>query len=480
MLAVYRTIYGEYPFVNEKYGIYNFPYGGGMEHQTITGQGSFGESLTAHELSHQWWGDMVTCKYWNDIWLNEGFATYSECLWEERKGGGINTAAYQSAVNARRPSNNGAGGSVYRYNTTSLNSIFNGTYSYSKGAWVLHMLRHVVGDATFFDILEAYRSAFAYSAVTTSDFAAVASSVSGRDLSTFFDQWVMQRGAPSYQYGWQSTNVAGQDYLLVNIAQTQTATTGAPPQVLEVYAMPIDLAATVDGSLQTLVVDNGARNQWFVVPVGGPVTAVSFDPGPHILRGTTTNGTYVPGPPKLLGASPAPGAIIPQGIAPSQLIVTFHTPINAAAADFSLVGEKTGPQALILVSGAATNPAVLDLAAPLAPDSYSLTVAAGVTAADSGMALDGEIADPNSPASLPSGDGVPGGDALIRFAVELCATAADLDQNCLRDEADADILVLVLLGVDTNPGHVQRSDLDGSGMPDGNDIAQFISAMLAP
>jgi aminopeptidase N len=91
MMATYRGFYGEYPFVNEKYGIYNFNFGGGMEHQTITGEGTFSESVTAHELGHQWWGDNVTCRTWSDIWVNEGFADYTECLWEERKAGGINT-----------------------------------------------------------------------------------------------------------------------------------------------------------------------------------------------------------------------------------------------------------------------------------------------------------------------------------------------------------------------------------------------------
>ncbi|MBL8041212.1 MAG: hypothetical protein JNM04_07675, partial [Chthonomonas sp.] len=74
MIATYQNFYGPYPFLNEKYGIYQFPFSGGMEHQTMTGQGGGGltsESVTCHELSHQWWGDNVTCATWSDIWLNE-------------------------------------------------------------------------------------------------------------------------------------------------------------------------------------------------------------------------------------------------------------------------------------------------------------------------------------------------------------------------------------------------------------------------
>jgi hypothetical protein len=481
MLAVFRGVYGEYPFVAEKYGIYNFNFGGGMEHQTMTGQGGFSEGLTSHELAHQWWGDHVTCRTWRDIWLNEGFATYGECLWEERKAGGINTAAYFSTLNAHRPTGDGAGDSVYVYDTSSMSRIFSSTYSYNKAAWVLHMLRHVVGDSVFFDnILPQYRAAFQGSAATTADFAGVASAASGRDLSAFFDQWVLQRGAPTYQYGWASVNVDGQNYLLARIAQTQVATTGSPPQVPSVFVMPIDLSATIGGSPQTLVVQNDARTEWFVVPVSGPVSALSFDPGPYILRGAATSAAYQPGPPKIVAASPPPGAAVPQLAGPSQLSLTFHTPVNAATAHFTLVGDTTGAQSVSLAAGSGVNPAVLNLAGALPADTYTLTVTSGVTAVNSGMALDGEIADPLSPASLPSGDGLAGGSAVLRFTVVPCSVSADIDGDCDRDPTDLDLFVDVLLGNDVDPLRLARSDLDGSGTADGSDVAPFVIAYLAP
>ena len=208
MLSAFRGVFGEYPFIDEKYGIYQFPFGGGMEHQTYTGQTSFGESLTAHELAHQWWGNAVTCKTWNDIWLNEGFATYGEAIWEERKPGSSGPPALRNAMNARRPA--ATDDTVYVTDVSNLGRIFSGTFTYRKGGWVVHMLRGVVGDAHFFDGLAAYRSAFEGDAATTADLRTVMETVSGRSLADFFDQWVYRIGAPSYAYGFQNVTINGQ------------------------------------------------------------------------------------------------------------------------------------------------------------------------------------------------------------------------------------------------------------------------------
>jgi len=201
MLSTFSDIFGLYPFIDEKYAIYQFPWGGGMEHQTVTGQGGFSESLTAHELAHQWWGDMVTCATWSDIWLNEGFATYSEALWFEHRSGTSDPGALRTWMAIRRPTE--FDDSVYVYDTSDVRRIFSGNYSYRKGGWVLHMLRGVVGTETFFATLDAYRQRFEYLTADTDDFRAVAEVVSGRDLGWFFDQWVYNGGAPAYSFGWQ-------------------------------------------------------------------------------------------------------------------------------------------------------------------------------------------------------------------------------------------------------------------------------------
>jgi len=288
MLGVFTPLFGEYPFINEKYGLYNFPFGGGMEHQTITGQSGFGDRLSSHELAHQWFGDMITCKTWSDIWLNEGFATYSECLWKENETGTPNPSAYLSCMLSEMPSS--VGDSVYVYPfETNMARIFSSNFSYRKGAWVLHQLRHFVGDTTFFDILANYRAAFAFSAATTDDFAAVASATYGQDLAWFFDQCVYQDGAPAYAYGWATVNVDGQDYLHVRIAQTQN------PSYPDVFIMPVDLLAVVGGGPETVTVWNDARKQWFAVPMSGAVTDLQFDPLQWILRTSASSATYILG-----------------------------------------------------------------------------------------------------------------------------------------------------------------------------------------
>lgn len=289
MMAAFRPLFGEYPFINEKYGLYNFPFGGGMEHQTMTGQSGFGENLTSHELAHQWWGDAITCKTWSDIWLNEGFATYGECLWLEFKSGMQDPAAYQTAILARKPSSVGDSVYVPSDQTSDVGRIFSSTYSYRKGAWVLHQLRHVAGETTFFQILADYRALYEGSAATTDDFAAVASATYGQDLTWFFDQWVYQIGAPAYRYGWDSVNVEGQEYLHVKIEQTQTAS------YPNVFTMPVDLVATIGGSPQTLTVWNDARSQRFVLPVSATTSSVQIDPQQWILRTALTSATLVAG-----------------------------------------------------------------------------------------------------------------------------------------------------------------------------------------
>lgn len=403
MMTTYEPLFGRYPFINEKYGIYQFGFNGGMEHQTFTGQGTFSESVTSHELGHQWWGDMCTCKTWHDIWLNEGFATYVEALWLENKPGSTGQAALTAAMQARKPSS--FNGSVYVYDATNENAVFSSNFVYRKGGWALHQLRHIVGSPTFFAILAAYRQQYQYDSATTDDFQAVAESVYGHDLHWYFNEAVYAVGSPQYQWGWQTTSVNGKNYLMLHIKQVQSAS-------YPIFTFPVDIRPTVGGIKQPLSVWDNAGTQNFVLPLTGPATAATFDEDGWILNSGVASVTYVPGPPKIVQTSPLPGSL---AIKPTQVKITFHTPVTASAANFSVVGSRVGNQPFAYSYDAPNNTAILTFSSYLPSDRYTVTVSDSLTAVNSAQRLDGEMANPASPASLPSGDGVAQGNAVFVF-----------------------------------------------------------------
>ncbi|MDX2115303.1 MAG: M1 family aminopeptidase, partial [Planctomycetota bacterium] len=468
MLATFRTIYGLYPFINEKYGIYQFAFGGGMEHQTITGQGGFSESLTAHELGHQWWGDMITCASWNHIWLNEGFATYSEALWLERKPGSTGLPALHSAMASRRPSL-ATTLSVYipePLDNADLNRIFSTSLSYRKPAWVLHMLRRVVGDATFFAILAEYRARFEYQSATTDDFRQVCEDVSGLDLFRFFDQWIYKGGYPAYSRAWRQVTVNGQTYIEVYLRQTQSA-------ALPTFAMPMDIVVTpVSGAPFTRVVQNDARTEWFLLPVSSGVSTVQFDPTPWILSSANSSTTFVEGPPAIVRTVPEPGATLEPG-AVSAVDVFFHKSVSVPAGAVTVSGVAQGPVAGTLAYDPTTRRARLSFAQPLAPDTYTVRVLDSVTETASGKALDGELASPSVP-SFPSGNGEPGGIASFTFLVPPASCPGDADGDGDRDFADISSVLQFFSTVytpSTGPG-----DANADGTVDFQDITQVLTA----
>jgi hypothetical protein len=462
MLATYKPLFGLYPFINEKYGIYQFPFGGGMEHQTMTGQGTFSESVTAHELGHQWWGDNVTCAFWNDIWLNEGFATYCEALWLENKPGSTGAPALHNAMNARRPTS--VNGTVYKFeplDTADLNTIFSTNFSYRKPAWVLHMLRHVVGDETFFEILAAYRGLFEGASATTDDFQAVAEAVYGQDLDWFFDQWIYSRGAPSYMRAWRGFQVNGQWYVELYITQTQSAS-------YPIFKMPIDVVCTVGGSPVTKVVWNDAKTEHLVFPVNAEPTSVSVDPTPWILATSNGGTTFVQGPPKVVQTVPAPGTAAEPGDI-SQIDIYFTKDVNAVAGQFTLTGAQSGILPFTFSYNASQFRARITPTSGLVGDQYTVTVSQTLTDVFSGKSLDGEVVDPLNPASLPSGDGVPGGSLAVKFTVAPPSCLGDADGSGVVDFVDI-TAILVHWGEGGPLG-----DADGSGLVDFDDISSALT-----
>ena len=192
----FSEIFTLYPFHQEKYGHCMAPISGGMEHQTMTTLGYFDNELVAHELAHQWWGNHVTCGSWSDIWLNEGFATYSEYLMLEKLYPGSEKLKlnniHSSVLSISK-------GSTWVKDSLNEKSIFSKKLVYDKGAAIIHILRYIINnDNQFFKALQNFQIEFSNSTATASDFKKSVEQTTGIDLTNFFDQWYYGEGYPIY------------------------------------------------------------------------------------------------------------------------------------------------------------------------------------------------------------------------------------------------------------------------------------------
>jgi len=269
MMEVFAQRFGEYPFMGEKYGHAEFGRGGGMEHQTLTSLGGSSQWLIAHELGHQWWGNLVTCASFHHIWLNEGFARFSEAIWEEAYNGIQAYKDYWQSHEYYGP------GTIFVENPNSVGNIFDGNLSYNKAGWIVHMLRGVMGDSLFFESLQSYvyHDSLAYGAVTTEDFQTVCENVSGLDLGDFFQQWIYGEYYPQYAVSWEMLDT---DELIVTIEQTQNWQT---------FRMPIQLNVTTPTETLSFTVENESTYETYNLGlIGADVIDVKLDPDNWILK----------------------------------------------------------------------------------------------------------------------------------------------------------------------------------------------------
>jgi aminopeptidase N len=275
LVEKYSELFGLYPFHKEKYGHSMAPFSGGMEHQTMTTQGLFDFTLTAHELAHQWFGDNVTCGSWQDVWLNEGWASYAEYLALEKLRNGQQRSWMDNTHAAVLTQNSG---SVYVPAIDSLNvsRIFSSVFTYDKGAAVAHMLRFELNsDTLFFRTIRRYQALYKNSTAKTPDLKAAAEFVSGRNLTAFFNQWVYGEGYPTFSLNW---NQVGKKFIL------KSSQTVSQANVTPFFETDVEFKITRSIGDTIIRVRQTQPVQYYTITLNGTVSGVQTDPNQWILN----------------------------------------------------------------------------------------------------------------------------------------------------------------------------------------------------
>jgi aminopeptidase N len=285
MTDYFSGIFGEYPFEKIGFASLNnsFPWGG-MENQTMINLGPNGwkEGIVCHEFSHMWFGDLITCGTWADIWLNESFGTYCESLWlEHRKGRSASKSHLDQQADYYLSKNPGFAlyNPSWAIHTPDAGYLYNSAVIYDKGACVLHQLRYVLGDSIFFYLLKSYATDtnFMFKNAVTYDFIAKANEISGSDLGWFFDEWLCHPDHPVYVNSYEIRDSGnGKWHLKLILAQEQTNTV--------FYKMPVQLKVVFADSTETMLkVMNDVNHQVFEFRFPKKPAYLVFDPYRNIL-----------------------------------------------------------------------------------------------------------------------------------------------------------------------------------------------------
>jgi aminopeptidase N len=292
MIAAFSKVFG-YPYPYPKYAqstVFDFTFGG-MENTgatTLTVRAlqtpeealdQTYETLISHELAHQWWGDLVTCRDWSEGWLNEGFATYSEIVfWEAEHGRDEADFARLEQMcsylvedygDYRRPIVE----TRYRYPS----DIFD-RHLYEKGACVVHMLRSTLGDAVWRRSLKRYLGRHAFGGVETSDLRRACEEESGRNLAWFFDQWLHRGGHPEIKVTreWDAPSKS----LFLTVEQVQEADEVTPAA----FRMPMVLELVVGRKRLRLPIDVKQRKETIRIPLPAKPRYVALDPEHDVMK----------------------------------------------------------------------------------------------------------------------------------------------------------------------------------------------------
>jgi aminopeptidase N len=229
-------------------------------------------SLIAHELAHQWWGDVVTCRDWRHLWLNESFASYFDPLYFEYSVG-RDEFDYQM-YNAQKRGIE-ADKHLGRKPIVSVGSY--GENVYSRGASVLHMLRFVLGDSLFWKSMNRYITKYQFQSVETNDLKVAVEEATGLNLSWFFNQWVYKAGYPVFDvfYTWNDSSHT----IDLHVRQTQKI-----DSLTGVFRTPVDIDITTPGGNVTHRVTVDTRDSVFTLPAPAKPALVIFDKGNWLLK----------------------------------------------------------------------------------------------------------------------------------------------------------------------------------------------------
>jgi aminopeptidase N len=291
MIELFNKKYGvDYPW--EKYAqvmVDDFV-AGGMENSSATTNTSSSllnpklvaeyatgqDDLISHELTHQWFGDYVTCKDWGNIWLNEGFATFGEIVWTENHFP-KDQSEYQRWTDARHwfASANLYSKAIVRYDFSD-SSEFDGN-AYTKGGWVLYMLRHQLGEDAFSRAIKHYLEVNHGKNVVTADLVKAVEDSTNSDVDQFFNQWVYGAGAPKFDISYAYDN--GKHQVALTVKQTQKV-----EGHVGLFRVPVDVEITTAAGAHLYPIIMSKQSETFSLPASSEPLMVLFDKGGNVLK----------------------------------------------------------------------------------------------------------------------------------------------------------------------------------------------------